>query len=202
MADMRKLVIATVAILTISGAPGFAYQQPRSVNITSDSAPGWLPSEEQEASAEEAALNYFEAYDEGQFALSYALLTPEMKRSLASAEHAASGQLFNNESGALVSRKIIKVTWTKDPANAPRPGVYAAIDLSSRYVNIDRHCGYLIAYQAADNEPFLVMRTQSTMLTNEAAAAFQAAGQDVDQVWRRISQASCPNYSPAVDETL
>src|SRR5205807_4339108 len=54
---------------------------------------------------------------------------------------------FNTEAGAAKERRILKITWTKDPANAPAPGVYAAVDLASRFENIDRHCGYIVLYQ-------------------------------------------------------
>ncbi len=196
---MRKLLLTIATVLAVAPLPVVAEQQSRSLNVTRDSAPGWLPSEEQEAAAVEAALNYFTASDAGATASSYALLTPEMKRTMPEAQHGAAAHAFNSEAGALVSRDIIRTTWTKDPANAPRPGVYAAIDLATRYVNIDRHCGYIIMYQAAEGEPFMVMRTQSTMLANVAADALRASGQDVDQVWMGLSRATCPNYSPAPD---
>lgn len=159
-----------------------------------------MPTEAQEESAQEVALGYFEANDAGEFARSYALLTPEMKRMLSGAQHAAAGRAFRSDAGALVSRDIIKVTWTKDPANSPRPGVYAAIDVVTRYANIDRHCGYIIAYQAAEGEPFMVMRTQSTMLTNSVAEQVRASGQDVDAAWAQAARGACPNYSPVPTE--
>jgi hypothetical protein len=192
---MQRFVPAITVAFLFAAAPAFAQQSPRTVNLTPDSAPGWIPSEELEHLALKAAQDYLQARDQENYASSYALLTPNMKRHESAPEHESSGRAFNAEAGPLLSREIVKLTWTKDPANAPAPGVYAAIDVSAKYANIDRQCGYVIAYQRPEGGPFLVMRTESTMLSNAAAAEMAANGQNVDELWRQVSRV-CPNYTP------
>ncbi len=102
---------------------------------------------------------------------------------------------FNKKAGLVVERRIVNVTWTKDPAQAPKPGVYAAIDLKSRFANIDRHCGYIVAYQASPGGAFKVAREESNFLTNADAASseHQQSKATVEAAWAQLSS-HCPNY--------
>jgi hypothetical protein len=95
-------------------------------------------------------------------------------------------------------RRIVKLTWTKDPANAPAPGVYAVLDLASRFENIDRHCGYIILYQPDGGAPFLVQRFEQNFITNADAQtiALKQSVQALYQTWLNLSK-RCPNYDPA-----
>ena len=92
----------------------------------------------------------------------------------------------------------MKITWTKDPANAPAPGVYAAVDLASRFDNIDRHCGYIVLYQNNASTPFLVVHQEDNYITNAHARqiAMKQSPQAVDEIWERLSK-NCPNYPAA-----
>jgi hypothetical protein len=102
---------------------------------------------------------------------------------------------FNTRAGTVKERRILEITWTKDPANAPAPGVYAAVDLASRFENIDRHCGYIVLYQSDASVPFLVMRQEQNFITNKDARqiAMKQSPSAVDEVWGKLSR-SCPNY--------
>ena len=102
---------------------------------------------------------------------------------------------FNTRAGSVTERRIVTVTWTKDPAQAPKPGVYAAIDIVSRFANIDRDCGYLIVYQPPAGGVFLVAREEENLMTNADAAAIerQHAEAGVEAAWSQLA-ARCPNY--------
>lgn len=194
---MKSLLPMAIALAALgASAPVHAQQPMRSVNVTSDSAPGWIPTEDQEAMARKAALNFLKAKDEGKYAEAFALFAPTMKSYLSLDQFQAAEREGMSKRGRLISNTIVKVTWTKDPENAPFPGVYAAIDIAAKYANADRHCGYIVAYQSPSGGTFMVMREESTFLDNDTAAKINASGQNVEEIWAQISRV-CPNYSPA-----
>lgn len=100
------------------------------------------------------------------------------------------------ELGHLVQRDIVKVTWTKDPRDAASPGIYVAVDIAAKYENADRFCGYLILFQPDERQPFKIMRRESIVLVNAAAA--KASKEVVDRQWAMLSRL-CPNYKPPVE---
>ena len=202
---MPKLAIHMPAALTaillsaaISAAPVQA-QTPtasasRQINVTSDSTSGWIPSPEQEAAAAETATTFLAARDNGKLREAYALLADENKSHLSYADFSESLARFNAQAGTVTERRVVTTSWTKDSPNAPVPGVYTALDLVSRFERIDRHCGYLILYQAPTGGPFRVMRQEDNYLDN--ATAKHMSTTELEATWARLS-ASCPNYAAA-----
>jgi hypothetical protein len=186
------LAVAAAAPAYAQSAPTAA---PREVNLTSDSAPGWLPTEEDERLATKAATDYLDAFGAGRAADAHLMLAEPMQRDLSLKDLEKSSREFRALSGPLTARRLIKVTWTKDPQAAPAPGIYAAIDFVSRFQSIDRHCGYVVVYRPPAGGAFKVMRDQSSYMDNRTAAAIAAKGSqaDVDLAWREAS-AGCPNY--------
>ena len=112
-------------------------QPPEEINITSDSAPGWLPSADQRAQVPQVVQNFLATVDGGQYLKAYDLMTEGRKKSEPFDEFGKRVTEFNAQAGSVKERRIIKVTWTKDPANAPAAGIYAAVDLVSRFANLD-----------------------------------------------------------------
>jgi hypothetical protein len=170
--------------------------QARIVNVTSDSAPGWLPSTDQARVASEAALAYLAAKDAGRAEAAYAMLEDGDRALQPFAEFSRDLATFNKRAGAVAERRIVTVTWTKDSAQAPKPGVYAAIDLISRFANIDRDCGYLVVYQPPAGGPFRVSREEANFMTNGDAATIerQQSRAAMEAAWSQLSM-RCPNYS-------
>ena len=166
---------------------------PRQINITSDSAPGWVPTASQMAAMRATANEYLTAKDDGRFFDSYQLLTKENEQSQPLASFADAAQKFNLLSGPVKERRVVKVTWTKDPVRAPAPGIYAAVDDVSRFANIDRHCGYLILYQPPGGDSFKILREEANFLDNATALKIeqQHSRADVDRAWAQLS-AHCP----------
>ncbi|CAN5407535.1 hypothetical protein BH10PSE4_BH10PSE4_17590 [soil metagenome] len=195
------LVGAFAAILlstTISTTPVHAQtpavDAPRQVNVTSDSAFGWIPSREQEAAAADAATTFLGARDRGMAPDAYALLADKNQGQMPYVEFSQDLARFNTEAGAVIERRIVTTTWTKDSPTAPVPGVYAALDLVSRFERIDRHCGFLILYQAPTGGSFRVMRQEDNYIDNATAKRMSKA--EIETTWARLS-ARCPNYAVA-----
>jgi len=165
--------------------------------VTSDSTPGWLPSEELEQQARKTALEFLAEMDRGQYEEAYGFLADVDRKDQTLSDFSDRVRQFNAQAGAVIERRIATVTWTKNPAHAPLPGIYAALDLVSRFANIDRHCGFLILYQAPSGQNFQVMREEDNFLDNATAAniAKRSSSEAVDKAWADLS-AHCPNYRP------
>ena len=198
-----SLALPLLAAQILAASPGYAVAAPkpagapRQVYVTSDSAPGWTPSVEIEEAARGAALRYLATMDEGRYADAYALLADRNRQESLEA-YEARVRAFNVRAGKVIERRITRITWTKDPAAAPAPGAYAAIDVVSRFLAIDRHCGYLVLYQPPSGGEFRVMREESNFMDNEVARAIatQHSPAEVDAAWAKLS-AACPNYETA-----
>ena len=94
---------------------------PRVVNVTSDSTPGWLPTVEQGDLAERIARDYLAAEYSGDVEKAYGYFTDLNKRHLPFDQFATGVKNFVAKAGPVVEQRIVKVTWTKDPADAPLP---------------------------------------------------------------------------------
>jgi hypothetical protein len=144
------------------------------------------------------AQDFLAALDSGQYQKAYGLMTDSQKAQEEFDRFSKRVREFNARAGAAKERRILKITWTKDPANAPAAGVYAAVDLGSRFENIDRHCGYIVLYQRDAGLPFLVMRQEDNFITNEDARriSMKQSAAAVDEIWGKLSR-NCPNYGAA-----
>jgi len=215
----QGVAAALIAVATMStwpawaGDPSPAPAAPatRIVNVTSDSAPGWVPSTDQTRAATEAALAYLAAKDAGHAEAAYAMLEDGNRALVSFADFSRNLASFNKQAGAVRERRIVTLTWTKDPAQGPKLGVYAAIDIVSRFADIDRDCGYLVVYQPPTGGAFRVMREEENVMSNADAAVIERQGSQaaVEAAWSQAS-ARCPNYpgyalsglsAPAADGT-
>jgi hypothetical protein len=167
---------------------------PRQVNITTGSAPGWVPSEAVEEQAYEAARTYFRAVDSGDLNGAYAMLTPGLQAMLPQAQFKSNQASFKADAGTVKLRQVIKLTWTHSPTGGLPEGSYAAIDLASRFKKVDRCCGYIILFQATPAQAFQIAREEKNFISNTAAAGIVKSQslEALDSMWRALSQ-NCPN---------
>ena len=166
---------------------------PHEQNITSDSPAGWRPSHMQIESVSGAIAAYYTALDANHYPQVYAMMTEQNARLFTLAQFAESNNKFNQLSGQVISRSIVKVTWTKDPAAAPAPGVYAAVDIAGKYANIDRYCSYLIFYQKTADQEFKIMRTEANYIDNATAQNIEQkqSRATLNKLWADLSK-HCP----------
>jgi hypothetical protein len=94
----------------------------------------------------------------------------------------------------------LKVTWTKDPAQAPLPGIYAAIDLAGQFANVDRDCGFMVLYQPPAGGDFTIMRRENNYLANVTARNIEEKQSKaaVTKIWAELAR-HCPNYVSSPD---
>jgi len=129
-----RLAISGFCLLLASSHEGFsqeAAQAPRVVNVTPDSEKGWVPSEDLERQARKTASDFMAAKDGGRAEQAYAFLADIDKKDQPFPDFSGSIRQFNAKAGRVIERRIMTVTWTKNPSSAPLPGVYAALDWSA-----------------------------------------------------------------------
>lgn len=195
--------VAMLVSLTASASPVAAQAParpiaPREVNITTDSAQGWLPSEQLERDVKKAFDRYYAAVDGGNFRDAYEMLTDGHKAMLTFKQFEQQSKRFHTQAGSLLRREVLKITWTKNPANAPYAGVYAAIDEAATFRGVDRQCGYVFIYQARTDGDLKVMRVENNFIDNASATEISRtqSASELNRMWAALS-GNCPNFALA-----
>ncbi|MBS0380746.1 MAG: DUF4019 domain-containing protein [Proteobacteria bacterium] len=161
---------------------------PDVVNVTSDSVPGWVPTRDERAQVPLVTHAFLDLLDRGDYHKAYAMMTERQKAEIPFAVFEKNSAAFNKEAGVVRERTIVRVTWTKDPPQAPAPGIYAAVDLKSRFENVDRHCGYIVLYQSSESAPFQVSRQEDNYMSNAQAARIQRdqSQEAMERLWQQL----------------
>ena len=138
---------------------------------------------------------FLDAKDHGRSAEVYSMFADSLKQQQTQAAFKDAMGQFNSMAGPVKERRIVRITWTKDPAQAPAPGVYAAADLVSKFNGVDLDCGYLVLYQPPAGGPFVILREEEAYLDNGAVRRIRQAKSQaaVDALWKQTSDV-CPNY--------
>jgi Protein of unknown function (DUF4019) len=69
----------------------------------------------------------------------------------------------NAKAGHVLNRRILKITWYKDPPSAPEPGIYAAADFSGQFENDPIYCGYVAWHRGADDK-YRIIREEENFI--------------------------------------
>ena len=137
------LVLAVMgALFGVGPVLAQAPQVIREVNITQGSEAGWIPSEELEAQALATWRQFYALVDAGEDDAAYAMMSDEFRAIYPLARFRSDRAEARAWQGALITRDLVKLTWTKDSPAFPKQGIYLAIDASARFAEVDRFCGY------------------------------------------------------------
>jgi hypothetical protein len=128
----------------------------------------WQPTAEQRERVLRDVLAYLAAKDARRFADAYAMFTPMQKAAVPFSRWEADMQTVYGQAGTPEGRTLKKVTWYKNPANAP-PGIYAAVDFSSQFAELSLHCGF-VAMQQQMNGSFGVAREEENSIPKREVA--------------------------------
>jgi len=191
---MAALALVLAAAAPVSLERPVPPPGPRQVNLTADSRPGWIPDEATEGALWGAAARYFEAVDAGDWRRAYAMMDEGLKAQLPFDAFERGREAERAEVGPLVRRRAIVLTWTADPANAPLPGIYAAIDIATQFANVDRQCGYVVFFRSVGAQDFVLVREESNRILNAAARQIVEKQSEaaLEALWRQLST-NCPN---------
>jgi hypothetical protein len=193
-----RLLAATLCLTApavLSGAQAAQKSEPRVINVTTDSERGWLPTEPLEAEALSTLQTYFRALDNGDARALWNLATDGLKGLTTFDEFKSSNKKTRKDLGRLTRLDVLQVTWTKDPANAPAPGIYVAFDISGQFTKSKRQCGYVVLFKANPNDPFRLARIENNYFTDGLVRKLtkEKSPAEVDRMWSKLS-AYCPNY--------
>ncbi|KAA3441729.1 hypothetical protein C7I87_34075 [Mesorhizobium sp. SARCC-RB16n] len=149
----------------------------------------WSPPQDSVLNATRVIDTYFSLLDSGDPERAFQMMDDAAKASISVTAFAEQSDEFHSRSGPLLQRRLLKFTWLKDPADAPLPGIYVAVDIATKFEKIDRHCGYVALYQKPSGGAFHVMRAESNFIDN--AAAMKMAKFELDKAWAELSR-NCP----------
>lgn len=147
-----------------SDPAGLPQQQIASSNADSS----WRPTDEQRRTIDAATRDYFALRDSGKAEQAYALLSPRQKQYLPLATFTQLIEEFNAKAGTPQGRTMKKVTWYKDTPQAG-PGLFVAVDYSSKFENLALHCGYVVWQEQSDGT-FLQVREEVKLIENSMMA--------------------------------
>lgn len=111
---------------------------------------------------EELTRLYFQAKDQGRYTGAYDLMAASLKDSISFDTWKGKAAAFNAKAGAVKQRTISKITWYRNPPQV-EPGLYAAVDFSSKFTGVDLHCGFLAWHEQADGR-FVLVREEENYL--------------------------------------
>jgi hypothetical protein len=111
------------------------------------------------------ATAWVDLFDSGDEKASYDQLAPTFKNNITPVEWR---RVIEDSArlGKRLSRNLRRVVWYENPANAPLPGLYAAVEFDSVFQNSDRHFRFVILH-SQNGEPFKVMRSEATIALNK-----------------------------------
>jgi hypothetical protein len=174
-----KLNLARAAVWLLLSASANAQPaaqldaEPTRQNVASTNAdPAWRPSDAQRAAIEARTLAYFSARDSNRTDEAYAFLSERLKQFQPSSAYQRRVEDFNAKAGPVQSRRLRAMTWYKDTPQAG-PGLYVAVDYSSRFQNLALHCGYVVWHEQTDGT-LLQVREEENLIDNETMAKLPA----------------------------
>jgi len=155
---------------------------PAAIVSTGNKDRDWRPSDAEAQAVERRTYAYLSAKDKGDYRQAYSFFSPTQKETVSYDRWASSLETFNTRAGPVRSRKIRKITWYKDPPRTS-PGIYAAVDLTSEFENVEIHCGYVAWYEQPDGS-FLLVREEENMIDKQSQQKMKA--EDVERIRSRF----------------
>lgn len=75
----------------------------------------------------------------------------------------------HRQRGEFLSRHVRRITIYKDPPEAARKGIYAAIDFSGAYQNLEIYCGYMVLFKESPESTYRFVRLEEATLRRDLA---------------------------------
>ncbi len=125
----------------------------------------WEPSEQDQLKIKLLSYQYFQAKDNGDYKTAFDTFSEEMASVIDFNDWKANLVKFYAAAGAGISRTPTRITWYNNPANASVSGIFAAVDYTSTFANIDINCGYLMWHKKSDDSFELIREEQNYLDT-------------------------------------
>jgi hypothetical protein len=115
----------------------------------------------------EASRAYLKNKQARRYDRAYAMIAGSMRSYLTPELFRDGVERFLSDAGASGELRITRFTWYRDPPDAPEPGLYAAVDFTAHYANLELMCGYLMWHQVADGQ-FRIVREEQNFIGHQA----------------------------------
>ena len=125
----------------------------------------WEPSEQDQLKIKLLSYQYFQAKDNSDYKTAFEVYAESAKAIIDFDDWKANLVKFYTVAGTGISRTPTRITWYNNPANASVSGIFAAIDYSSTFANINIHCGYLMWHKKDDGNFELIREEQNYLDT-------------------------------------
>lgn len=119
-----------------------------------------------EATVRAASLRYLESIDAENAEAAFEHWSDSMAATITRSSWIAEQNALAKSAGKLLEQSLYQVTRYENPQNGP-PGLFIAVDFSSRYEHLPFRCGYLV-WSLADTA-FRLIRVESNSLDDETA---------------------------------
>ena len=163
---MRERWASVYALALLLAAPTAAAAPP-AVPLPEEAGDA-IPDPATQREVRDASYAYFAAKDAGRYDAAYAFFAPSVRAYLTPELFRSQTAQFNAAAGGKGERRVVKLTWERDPPGAPAKGLYVAADFVARFPNLRLHCGYLMWHRQPDGA-FRIVREEQSFL-DEATA--------------------------------
>ncbi len=125
----------------------------------------WEPSEQDQLKIKLLSYQYFQAKDNSDYKTAFESFSKDMASAIDFNNWKSNLIKFYGIAGTLKSRTPTRITWYNNPANASVSGIFAAVDYSSVFANIEIDCGYLMWHKKDDGSYELIREEQNYLDT-------------------------------------
>jgi hypothetical protein len=151
----RALALAAALIVSVASVASAADDTPTPVEATE---------------VERLGERYLGHLDRGEYDQAHAMFSADMRRMAPLRDWRETMRASRAGWGALEGRERVKITGYRDPKNAPRPGLYIAVDYVSRYADLAQHTQYLVWHREREGDAFVLIRHETNAVEKQAAA--------------------------------
>lgn len=130
----------------------------------------YAPSAADATEIQELSARYFGHVDRREYDVAHAMFSDEMRAMAPLREWRKFMREEPRDWGTPERREQTNVTWYDNPPNAPRPGLYVAVDYVSRYANLAQHTEFLVWYREREDMPFVLTRHEINAVDKASAA--------------------------------
>ena len=130
------------------------------------SVPKWEPSEQDQLKIKLVSYQYLQAKDNGEFETAFKAYSTENASAIEFKTWKYNQLIFNATAGAVIDRTFTRISWYESSPDNALPGVFATVDYTSIFSNIDIQCGMLM-WHKKDDGSFELIRDQNNFLNKE-----------------------------------
>lgn len=146
----------------------------------------WQPLEQDRLEIIALTARYFAAVDSGDAETAHGSWIEGQQAETPLSERRRQIEEQRRQYGAAGASPPVRLTWYVNPANAPQPGIYVAVDYERSYANLVLNCGYLIWFRDAAGRYRLTRQENSVFERGPSAPSAEALTQ-----FRQMSR--CPS---------